>query len=321
MKISIIGPGIMPIPPTGWGAVEILIWDYYQELTKLGHEVQIVNTGNPNEIVSQVESFNPDFVHCQYDNFHYILEKISCPNIAITSHYGYLEAHFPNYGGYSPIMQGFFRGKFKIFCLSENIKKIYSRLGVDKSRLYVTPNGARKDLFRFSETCLFPNKSIFLAKITPRKRQTLVQGIDSIYFAGNREDHSFNYSNPNYLGEWTKDVLYNELTNYANLVLLSDGEADPLVTKEALMAGLGLVISEYSTANLDTSLPYIDVIPESKIDDLNYIKLIVEKNRIISTKMRNEIREYAVNNLDWGVIAKSYVHLVEGLVSGNEINL
>ena len=46
MRVSIIGPGIMPIPPTGWGAVEILIWDYYQELTKLGHEVQIINTQN-----------------------------------------------------------------------------------------------------------------------------------------------------------------------------------------------------------------------------------------------------------------------------------
>ena len=27
MKVTLIGPGIMPIPPTGWGAVEILIWD------------------------------------------------------------------------------------------------------------------------------------------------------------------------------------------------------------------------------------------------------------------------------------------------------
>ena len=24
MKITLVGPGIMPIPPTGWGAVEIL---------------------------------------------------------------------------------------------------------------------------------------------------------------------------------------------------------------------------------------------------------------------------------------------------------
>ena len=35
MKICIVGPGIMPIPPTGWGAVEILIWDYKETLEKL----------------------------------------------------------------------------------------------------------------------------------------------------------------------------------------------------------------------------------------------------------------------------------------------
>ena len=39
MKISIVGPGIMPIPPTGWGAVEILIWDQKLALEKLGHQV------------------------------------------------------------------------------------------------------------------------------------------------------------------------------------------------------------------------------------------------------------------------------------------
>ena len=44
MKISIVGPGIMPIPPTGWGAVEILIWDQKLALEKLGHEVDIINT-------------------------------------------------------------------------------------------------------------------------------------------------------------------------------------------------------------------------------------------------------------------------------------
>jgi hypothetical protein len=43
MKIALIGPGIMSIPPSGWGAVEILIWDYYNELTKLNHDVTIIN--------------------------------------------------------------------------------------------------------------------------------------------------------------------------------------------------------------------------------------------------------------------------------------
>ena len=29
MNIALIGPGILPIPPNGWGAVESLIWDYF----------------------------------------------------------------------------------------------------------------------------------------------------------------------------------------------------------------------------------------------------------------------------------------------------
>ena len=51
MKVAIVGPGIMPIPPTGWGAVEILIWDQKLALEKLGHEVLVVNTPNPNDIL------------------------------------------------------------------------------------------------------------------------------------------------------------------------------------------------------------------------------------------------------------------------------
>ena len=56
MKISIIGPGIMPIPPTGWGAVEILIWDSKLALESLGHEVQIVNTKDPQQIINEIKS-------------------------------------------------------------------------------------------------------------------------------------------------------------------------------------------------------------------------------------------------------------------------
>ena len=69
MKVAIVGPGIMPIPPTGWGAVEILIWDQKLALEKLGHEVQIVNTPNPVEIIQQINAYRPDFVHVQYDDF------------------------------------------------------------------------------------------------------------------------------------------------------------------------------------------------------------------------------------------------------------
>jgi hypothetical protein len=90
MKISIIGPGIMPIPPTGWGAVEILIWDSKNALESLGHEIQIVNNQNPSQIISEINSFIPDFVHIQYDDFIGLYPYIQYPK-AITSHFGYLE--------------------------------------------------------------------------------------------------------------------------------------------------------------------------------------------------------------------------------------
>ena len=83
MKVAIVGPGIMPIPPTGWGAVEILIWDQKLALEKLGHEVQIVNTPNPVEIIQQINAYRPDFVHVQYDDF---VEVVPLYSISLCNH-------------------------------------------------------------------------------------------------------------------------------------------------------------------------------------------------------------------------------------------
>ncbi len=41
MKIINITPGIIPIPPNGWGAVEKIIWENHTNLLKLGHDSQI----------------------------------------------------------------------------------------------------------------------------------------------------------------------------------------------------------------------------------------------------------------------------------------
>ena len=306
MKICIVGPGIMPIPPTGWGAVEILIWDYKETLEKLGHEVIIINTRDQNQIIQLCNSHNPDFVHVQYDEFFQVCDSINCTNVAITSHFGYLDQENKYDYYYGHIMNGFTSmSKGKIFALSPSIAQKYRNRGFDENRLKVVPNGVRDDLFRYQEICEYPDKSIYLAKVEPRKRQYLYQNINSLYFAGNNIESRFNTQNPNYLGEWSKPQLYNDLTKYANLVLLSDGEAHPLVCLEAMSAGLGLVISEWATANLDLSLPFIDVIPESKISDIEYVESVIKSNREKSVTMRNEIRKYVIDNFSWEHIVKN----------------
>ncbi len=313
MKISIIGPGIMPIPPTGWGAVEILIWDYAETLRNKGHEVQIVNTPNHNEIVQQVNEFNPDFVHLQYDDHIDVMSKIKCLKKAVTSHYGYLDQPHLHHG-YTHIFQKFIKSGVNMFCLSPSIIETYKAFGVNSEKLFLTPNGARNDRFLYKETPLYPNRSICIGKIEPRKRQYKFQNLKcELYFAGNCIDSRFNIHSPFYLGSWEKDVLYNNLTDYANLILISDGEAHPLVCVEALMAGLGLVISELAAANLDLSKKFITIIPEDKVNDNKFFAQAIIENREFSVSNRKEIREYALNNFDYNVIVDNYLKNVEKL--------
>jgi len=316
MKIAIVGPGIMPIPPTGWGAVEILIWDQKLALEELGHEVRIVNTASPIDILKEINQFRPDFVHVQYDDFVELCPYIQYPN-AITSHFGYLEQ--PNrWDYYGPrVASKFAQIKPNIFCLSPGIKNVYEKeMGISSDQLFVTPNGVNIDKFKFNKLELGSDicKSLYLAKIDYRKRQHMFQSIDSLYYAGNNADPRFDTSK-NYLGEWSKETLYNDLTKYGNLVLLSDGEAHPLVCLEAFAAGLGVVISQWAAANLDVDKDFITVIPEDKINDLEFVDAEIVRNRYYSVNNRPEIREYA-ESFSWTkVVEKYYVPAMEKIIS------
>ena len=312
MKISIVGPGIMPIPPTGWGAVEILIWDQKLALEKLGHQVDIVNTKSPIEIIQKINEYRPDFVHVQYDDFIELYPYIQYP-CAITSHFGYLEQ--PNKWGYyhDRIVKPFQRISPVVFCLSDGIRNVYkNELLINEDNLLVTPNGVNTSKF-VTRDPKYPDRSLYLAKIDYRKRQSMFQSISSLYYAGNNADPNFDV-NINYLGEWSKEYLYNNLTDYGNLVLLSDGEAHPLVCMEALAAGLGVVVCEYGAANLDTSKDFITVIPENKIRDLKYLEDEIIKNRDYSISHKDDIIKYA-SNFDWlNVIRDRYIPCVEKII-------
>ena len=313
MKISIIGPGIMPIPPIGWGAVESLIWDMRNALTVLGHEVDIVNVNDPRKIIQKVNEFRPDFVHIHYDDWVGLYNYIQYPCVC-TSHFGYLERP-EMFGGYSNIANAFAQIKPRVFCLSEGIKKIYQVLmDIPENNLYVSPNGVDCGAFNCVDTPDYPNASIYLAKVDYRKRQHLFQSITSLWYAGNIADERFDKTK-NYLGEWSKKYLYENLPYYGNLVLLSDGEAHPLVCMEAFAAGLGVVVSQWGKANLDSSKEFITIIPENKIKDIDYVEEKIKENRAYSLEHREEILNYA-QKFDWiNVVKKHYIPNVKMVLS------
>jgi glycosyltransferase involved in cell wall biosynthesis len=310
MRIVLIGPGAMSIPPRGWGACESLIWDYAETFRAMGHNVLIVNTQNADEIVRQTNEFAPDIVHLQYDEHYAVMNRITCRAKVATSHYAYLEhPTFNGNLGYRTIFHGYINGPFVIASLSEGIKQAYVRAGCSYNKIYVAPNGANDKAFRYTDTPAHFDRSIYIGKIEERKKQYVYQNIQSLYFAGNTICSKFDTSSPRYLGEWTKQTLYDSLTDYGNLVLLSDGEAHPLVVCEALVCGLGVVVSRVAAANLDLSKPFITVIPDEKLGDIEYVTKAIEENRTVSVASRKEIREYALKNFTWSVRAEHLYQL------------
>lgn len=296
MKIVLIGAGNLPIPPPGWGAIEILIWDIYQNLKENGNDVHIINTRDQNEIVRKTNEINPDIVHLHVTGYLKLLLLINCKVKILTT-------HEPAITPDSLLNDSNIINNPNIFisALSKEIKDVYIKTGWNPNKIFITPNGANEKSFIYSDTCIYPNKSIYLAMIEDtRKKQYKYQSIESIDFAGNiYYTEKFNINSPRYLGHWSKENVYTSLTKYANLVLLSESEAHSLSVCEALLCGLGVVISEAACSNLDLSKPWITVIPNNKLDDLAYVEDKIKENREISLKFRSEIRSHSLETISW----------------------
>lgn len=74
MKIAQINPGLLPIPPNGWGAVEKIIWEYALVLRDLGHEVDI-------KYLDEIREGEYDIVHVHMANLAIELRNKGIPYI------------------------------------------------------------------------------------------------------------------------------------------------------------------------------------------------------------------------------------------------
>lgn len=84
MKIINITPGLLPIPPNGWGAVEKIIWDYHQQLLNLGIRSEI-------KYANEVRYDESCVVHVHVANLANQLHERKIPYIfSIHDHHAYL---------------------------------------------------------------------------------------------------------------------------------------------------------------------------------------------------------------------------------------
>jgi hypothetical protein len=319
MNIAFIGPGIMPIPPDGWGAVEMMIWDYATVLGELGHTGAIINTPDRSEIIEELKEEEFDIVHLHYDVFHDIIPEILntiSGKLIVSSHYPYINC--PDMwarDNYNPIAQSYSKNKdFYIFSSSQKDINTFVKFGADADRCWLSRLGILNDSYQFDENATY-DRTLSFSQICDRKRQYLIQDLDNVDFIGRMEYGKFS-NRTNYKGEMPREKLNTEITKYSNFTLLSSVEnTTPLVVKEALICGLGVVVSEQVSVELDASLDFIDVIPEDKIEDLFYVKNILEKNKKYSVKNRNEIRDYGIKTFGLANILEfEYVPKLQSLL-------
>jgi len=230
----------------------------------------------------------------------------------MTTHYPFLhqqERHTRD--GFDPIFrflcepsQPFYR-----FVLSKQDEALFLAHGVPPSRIVMCLNGSNPTTIQ-PQAGLYESKSIYVGKVEERKRQHLFDTIPDLEFYG---PCATNTIHPHYKGERNHADLMKLLPHYGNLVLLSSGEGTPLVVKEALMAGLPIVISECCAADLDPQ-PYIDIVPESRIHDKEYVSNVIDANRQKKQRFTNEIRTYAESRFSWHTLMKTYVGNLERII-------
>lgn len=324
MKIALVNPGLLRVPPVGYGAIEKIIWETSLYLKNAGYLVDVIdeptdwdnflNEEHFNRILESISIDSYDVIHFHSERFVKYLDRVeeAFPNSKIL-----FTSHSPWIGRTSELGSDVYtkdyelvvkNNKYYNVCVSQKDFDYYKRDGADTSKMFVSRNGCT-DQYRLSLSPKKSDRSIYLAAIEKRKRQYVYQDIESIDFIGPlNDDYMFDGSRENYLGTPTTEYMLDNLTEYGNLVLLTDAEnGTPLVVQEALMAGLGVVISKYAAWEIEKTLPFISVIEDDKINDIEYVKKVIEENRSTSLEMRSDIRKYAEERFSWGTVAKNYI--------------
>ena len=308
--------------------MENLIWQQKCALERAGHEAAILNDSVKHarafralrklRVILKARPWQYDVVHLHLDSmsaYWNAVARLFPFVLVISTHYGY--AAFPDkwFSSYQRTFRSMSRAPYLIL-ISDEIKKNFETLGC-RARMLVLPNGINCAEFRYAAR---PTKqAIVLGRIEPRKKQALLAKALDLHtvncdFAGPlgpETEFEVNERNTRYLGEWSRDQVCNELTDYACLVLLSDGEGHAGVVSEALASGLSLVLSPEASHNLDLSRKWIYVVDRDNDDLGSVIETAVRDN----PEYRAEIRDYCLQNFDWQIIMPRYLAFLQEILA------
>lgn len=154
MKISQVTPGLISIPPKGWGAIEKVIWNYKLEFERLGHTCTI-------DYLDDVKVDEVDIVHIHVANLAIMAQERGIPYI-FSLHDHHVVRHGKNSHVYNEnlkAIQGsiisFTHAEFLVDYFEETDKLFYLSHGVDTS--FFKPNGEPQNINGHKLLCVANN--------------------------------------------------------------------------------------------------------------------------------------------------------------------
>ena len=319
MKIALVSSGYNPAPPLS-SSILTLLQEYQHYSEKNGHQVDIFNQQDVHQVIEEINDHDYDFVHLHDGSFVLDFNQTLQQRFCFTSHAGHLLK--------SDQWTDTFKQEFKsylnapgIIALSPVSKQLFLDAGYDG---YISTQANGIDTRKINRQEQGNGKAICLGWIQPRKQQRLLaaaaDGHVSIDFVGPLDDPDFREGKTTkYLGVWSLPEVYQRLTEYSCLVLISKGEVAPLVVLEAMSAGLGIVVSESASANLHPQ-DFIKVLPDDILTNATpknqqivceSIEQMIKNNQ----SSRSVIAAYAQEHFDFSQIIKSYGRSVNEFIN------
>jgi glycosyltransferase involved in cell wall biosynthesis len=146
MKITHVTPGLITIPPNGWGAIEKVIWNYHLNLLDMGHESEI-------KYLNEVDR-NSDIVHIHVANL-----AIEAHNMGISYIFSLHDHHVVEYGRDSELYKknlDAIKHSIISFCHAEFIVDYF----VETDKLFYLSHGVDTKFFDYDRTIGLDNHKL-----------------------------------------------------------------------------------------------------------------------------------------------------------------
>jgi autotransporter strand-loop-strand O-heptosyltransferase len=314
MKVTHVTPGLITIPPNGWGAIEKVIWNYHLNLLNQGHESEI-------KYLNDVDT-NSDIIHIHVANLALEAHEKGIPYV-----FSLHDHHVVEYGRNSELYNKNLEAiKHSIisFCHAEFLVDYF----VETDKLFYLSHGVDTNFFDYDGTqgldthkllCLANNGFAYNQSIDRKGFRYAIEAAKAldleITVAGPDNNKNFFNANSDLLGyeklnivygnpdEESIKKLYNTHSIFLHPSILEAGHPN-LTLLEAMACGLPTVGTYEGTPKI-AGLRKIERDVDSVISGIQYV--VENYDNLI-----DEITKHR-KDFDWSIITNRLIGIYESI--------